>query len=155
MMMGASCDTPRVCLPLCGLARGQSCRRVVLGLLDGCGGMRIAHGVTLKSDLSDLSDLSDKMGGVSVYPVGLLAAAWFGLGERVPWGVLCPSQSMSAKRDSLFFCGNLEFCDKSFSLSAKWLNRSDFHRSGCTGNNFDICRKLQLGTAFFLGQIKI
>ena len=28
----------------------------------GCGGMRVAHGVTLKSDLSDLSDLSDKKG---------------------------------------------------------------------------------------------
>ena len=45
--MGASCDTPWVCLPLCGLARAKSCRRVVLGLLDGCGGMQSAHGVTL------------------------------------------------------------------------------------------------------------
>ena len=34
--------------------------------------MRVAHGVTLKSDLSDLSDLSDKKGGVSVSPEGLL-----------------------------------------------------------------------------------
>ena len=40
--MGASCDTPWGCLPLFGLARAQSCRGVVLGLLDGCGGMRVA-----------------------------------------------------------------------------------------------------------------
>ena len=56
---------------------------------DGCGGMRVAHGVTLESDLSDLSDLSDKMGGVSVYPVGLLDAVWSGSGEDVPLSSAC------------------------------------------------------------------
>ena len=41
-MVGASCDTPRVCGALFGLARGQICRWVVLCLLDSNGGMRVA-----------------------------------------------------------------------------------------------------------------
>ena len=44
--------------------------------------------MTLASDLSDLSDLSDKMGGVSVYPVGLLFRSLVWRGRRVADGVM-------------------------------------------------------------------
>ena len=55
-------------------------------LLDGCGGMLVAHGVTLKSDLSDLSDPSDKMGASRYTPRVCGTAVWFGSGEELPLG---------------------------------------------------------------------
>ena len=53
--------------------------------LDGCGGMRVAHGVTLKSDLSDLSDLSDKMVR-HVIPRGFARRGVVWLGRKVADG---------------------------------------------------------------------
>ena len=45
--MGASCNTPWVCLSLCGWALAKSDRGGNAGQLDGCGGMRKRGGVTL------------------------------------------------------------------------------------------------------------
>ena len=53
---------------------------------DGCGGMRVAHGVTLKSDLSDLSDLSDKKGASRYTPWVCLPQCGVDRGEERPQG---------------------------------------------------------------------
>ena len=41
-MMGASCDTPWVCLSQSGMARAKMCRWGMQGFFDGNGGMRVA-----------------------------------------------------------------------------------------------------------------
>ena len=55
---------------------------------DSCGGMRVAHGVTLKSDLSDLSDLSDKKGASRYTPWVCLPLCGMARAKIDRWGML-------------------------------------------------------------------
>ena len=55
-----------------------------MGQLDGCGGMRKRGGVTLAYGPDRPDGPNGQDGCVSLYPVGLLAAVWYGSGEELP-----------------------------------------------------------------------
>ena len=56
------------------------------GQLDGCGGMRVAVGVTLAYGPGGPDGPNGQDGCATVYSEGLLSAVWFGSGDDLPQG---------------------------------------------------------------------